>query len=428
LLAALPRFAPGLYIDKSSAVTKIEWFRRSRALGHHLAVWDEEGLVYLNDHVYHSTRMHPEAFEQVDLLCAWGPHQRQTVLARYPEAEDRVVIGGNPRLDLLRREFRDYTDETVKALHARHGRMILVNTNFALYNHFKGLDAGVRTLSHYPMGERRDLIAGWNKFQKEGFERFREALPGIRARFPGHTLVIRPAPSESAETWQAASASIPGTVVTKEGNVVEWIRAADCVVQFNCTTAVEAFLLDVPTIAFRCVRSEQYETPLTIACSTEAFTKEELLSSLAALVEGGSAPRGMAGRSEAQRAVIREHLGDLADQHGPTSCERILTELQRRSLPPRPRTWRRVPLVKRAWRRVLRAVRRSDKVGVRYYREKFSGLSVPEVRAAAASFQRTTGRFAGVRILPVARDVVLVCPEKGRGGDPGLTRPVAPGR
>ncbi len=405
LIERMPRFDPGLYIDKSTAISKREWFKRCRALGHHLAAWDEEGLIYLNDEIYHATRMDPEAFGLTDLFFAWGDHQTRTALSAYGDAADRIRPVGNPRMDLLRPEFRGFCDDRVDALRRAHGRMLLINANFALANYARGQEAAERVFDPYPLGRRRDLVAGWRNFQEAGLRGFMEAAETLHEHFPDHTIVIRPSPSESADPWRQRFEGRARFVVSKIGNVVEWIRAADAVVHWNCTTAVEAYLLGIPAVAYRCATSEVYETPLAIACSREAFTPDDLCEHVHRAVERNAEAEALV-RARAE-PLLRQHLASF---EGPTSCERILDAIAAHDWPPRRRLPPDVPWIKRAWRAWLRLVRRPDPADVRYYREKFPGLTVEEARAATAAFARVTGRFGRVRIAPVVRNVIQVRP------------------
>lgn len=406
LIERMPKLGRGIYIDKSTAITKRDWFRTCRELGNHVAAWDEEGLVYLSDEVYHVTRMDPESFGLTDLFFTWGPSHTSTVLSGYPDAAERVVPVGNPRMDLLRPEFRGYCDERVTELRRKYGRMLLINTNFPLHNFAKGHEAAATIFDPYPLKNKSDLLNGWYEFQKNGYESFMEAASKIYEKFPDHTIVIRPAPAESIEPWQRHFEGNRRGVVSKEGNVVEWIRAADAVVHFNCTTGIEAFLLDVPSIAYRCVQSERYETPQVIRCSTEALTLDELVEKLQTTVNTDEA-KPLERYKAYKDSIIEDHLCSL---EGSTCCERILDEIDRRNFPERPITTRSVPLIKRMWRAWLRVIRRPDPADIRFYREKFPGLAVEEVRSVARGFTQNAKRFGDVTITSAGPNIVRIRP------------------
>lgn len=409
LIEHMPRLSKGLYLDKSTSILKAEWFRQCQGLGNRVAAWDEEGLLYLSDEVYHVTRMQRESFELIDLFFTWGAFHTRTVLDRYPEASDRVVPTGNPRMDLLRPEFRKFNDEAVSTLRRKHGRILLINTNFPLGNYIRGPETVSRAFSSYPLKNKGELLEGWYTFQKQGLEHFMKAADAMREHFSDHTIVIRPAPAEDRTTWERRFANESRVVVSNEGNVVEWIRAADAVVQFNCTTGIEAFLLDIPTIAYRCVKSEIYETHLSISCSREAATLDELIVQLnRAIADRATGVMSTEGCPRGAMA-IKDYL---ASYDGPTACERILDEIERRQFTERPYTLPPVPLIKRVWRKWLKVVRRPDPMDIRVYKQKFPGLTAEEGRKVASAFSHVTGRFKEVNITRVAPGIISVAPSK----------------
>jgi hypothetical protein len=310
-------------------------------------------------------------------------------------------------MDLLRPEIRGYCDASVAELRRKHGRTILINTNFPLHNFAKGRAATAHIFDPYPLKNKEALLQAWYPFQEQGYEGFMKAAAALHDRFPSHTIVVRPAPAEDIRPWQKLFEGKPRGMVSKDGNVVEWIRAADAIVQFNCTTAIEAFLLDVPSVAYRCVQSEIFDCPLAIACSSEAFTLDELFTQVQAAVSAADAGRPPERHWSKNRALIEDHLTSL---EGPTACERIVAELRRRDFPPHPYTLPPVPLIKRIWRAWLRVVRRPDPSDLRFYREKFPGLELAEARAVAADFARITGRFAKVRITRAGPHLVRIAP------------------
>lgn len=405
LIERMPKLGKGIYIDKSTAVTKPEWFAKCFGIGNYVAAWDEEGLVYLNDEVYHTTRMCDEAFALVDLFFSWGEFHKRTVVAGYPAARDLIVPTGNPRMDLLRPEYRRYCDKRVNGLKAKYGRILLVNTNFPLANFAKGQEAVKTVWDPYPFGKDKVFCDGWYNFQKSGYEGYREAALAMHEHFPDHTIIIRPAPAEKIEPWQELFAGMPRGVVSKEGNVVEWIRAAEAVLEFNCTTSIEAFLLGVPSVSYRCAVDERFEPPLPRACSIEVETMPELMTVFEKIVQGtGDA---VPPRTPKQEAIIADFL---TGRDGLTVCERVLNEIEARNFKERPYTLPTIPLIKRVWRAWLKVVRRHNPDDVRFYRTKFPGLTVEEARELADGFAQATGRFANIQITRAGNNIIKVRP------------------
>ena len=163
----------------------------------------------------------------------------------------------------------------------------------------------------------------------------------------------------------------------------------------------------MPAIAYRCVRSVTFETELPNACSLEAFSLEELIEQLRfAIVKIKAGVASFVPRTD-QQTIIDAYFSSL---HGPTACERILDILRNLEFEPQPVTRETVPLPKRIWRSILRLVRRPDPEAVRYYREKFPGLTVQEVQDIASRFSAATNRFGRVRITEAGRNIVRFSP------------------
>jgi surface carbohydrate biosynthesis protein len=415
----------GLYLDKSVAVTKEDWFAKCRRLGHLPVAWDEEGLVFRSADVYRKGRCHIPSLMQAARFFAWGPVHAAAVLGKAPAARDRVVETGNPRFDLLRPEYRPFYTARARAHEANHGRLILVNTNFGYVNHFKG-EAGVRDImARYPLAEEREHQKGWWAFQQIGFTAFRDLLPVLSRAFPDRTIMVRPSPSEAEAPWRQAGAPLGNVVVSADGSVDEWIPAADAVVHFNCTTGVEAFLMDVPAIAFRAATSDAYESELPNGVSRHAFTAEEVVSWVRRAIRSRAPGLGEAEAEPGGRRVQTDAFADettrrqwrsLADRYitamsGPTASERIVDALQ-----PLAGSIRRertfadcLNAVKSnavPW--VVNAFRRRAHGEAEYERRKFPGLDLGEVESCMHEFQAITGRFKNTTIRDLGRTRFLI--------------------
>lgn len=412
LTSQIHRFDRGIYIDKSVAPSKPEWFRACRGFGNTLTAWDEEGLVFFDGATYRELRVNAEAFGQVDRFFAWGEVQAAALREAYPDRADRVVVTGNPRFDLFRQEFRGFYEPRVRELKARFGRYILVNTGFAFYNHFRSAEVFRGMLSKYAIGRSRPgFFEGWIENHRQGFEFFRALLPDLRRAFPDHTLVIRPHPSENRDPWLDAIRGDPKAVVEASGSADAWILGCDCVIHFNCTTGIEAFLLDVPAIACRLPPPEPYAQPLPVALSYEASTSGEVIDLARRFTTNPGSLRPL--RQDPERLAIAER--NIAGIGGPLASDRIAQALGGVTPPParrRPPADRMVQAARTAWRAAL-SVQRNLRAGRSdgYIRSKFPGLDLAEIREAAARLGACTGRFGNVRIVPSLKDCCLVTAE-----------------
>ena len=130
------RIPRGVYLAKSMRTLSIRMFAILRRLGHEIVAWDEEGLVRWPDEEYYRWRLSPVTLAQVSHLLAWGEDDADVLrhYSGYPGTP--IHITGNPRIDLLRPELRDFYREKADRLRQEYGDFVLINTNFSKVNHF----------------------------------------------------------------------------------------------------------------------------------------------------------------------------------------------------------------------------------------------------------------------------------------------------
>jgi surface carbohydrate biosynthesis protein len=369
----------GIFLDKSIAKTKAQWFSRCRQQGHRVAALDEEGLVYFDAETYRQLRIHPPSLEKADVFFAWGKDQAEVMIPEVGALAERIRLTGNPRFDLLRPELRMAYDKDVAGLRNAYGRIILINTSFSFANSANDAKALQQTFSQYPIEESRPgFFAGWTAAQNNVLQSFQEVLPLVRKRFPEHAIIIRPHPSEGLQLWQELSRSMSNTAVIREGNVVPWLLAADVLVHWNCTTAIEAFLLGKSAIAYRKEQPYFYEQPLPNACSFHAASPDELMDML---------DRAIADRLTAspekiaeQGKILAHHISSL---QGSLAAEKMVEELFQLSQTfsrKRNISQRTVQMTKRLWRAALDQLDSSRQIRDSYVAEKFPDTTADEVR------------------------------------------------
>jgi hypothetical protein len=75
------------------------------------------------------------------------------------------------------------------------------------------------------------------------------AVTALAQARPAQRFVLRPHPFERAAPYVEAFASLPNVTVEQEGNVLDALAQARCLLHVNCTTAIEAAACGVPPIS-----------------------------------------------------------------------------------------------------------------------------------------------------------------------------------
>lgn len=411
----LHRLPPGLYLAKGVTRLTLRMLRIARQLGHLILAWDEEALVYMLPEHYLRRKVFEPTLATTDVLFAWGADNAELWRRRPATRERPIHVTGNPRGDLLRPELRSFYDASVHELRERHGELILLSSNFGTVNHFFPEITRLRRPSaetlRAPLAEDlvgTDVDPRMARYRHQLFEDFKAMIPRIAAEFPDHTVVVRPHPSGNHDTWRRAAGNAPNVVVTTEGNVHPWLLAAGAMLHNGCTTAVEAFCLERPAVAYRPRRHEIYDIPLPNSLSRTATTSEELIDTL-----GSALDSGFEAGAE-QRATVRRHIAAL---DGPLASERILDHLEAlvgAEMPedrrPTPGDWLRgqVHCRLRGLQKRRNGFRRAHHNSHAYIRHRFPDLEVADCERRAARLQAALGRSSRIRIDRWSKNIFVI--------------------
>ena len=394
----LPR---GLYIDKSIASSKTEHFQRLRQRGNKVAAWCEEGLVYRNRQAYLEQRINLDSLAQVETFFCWGDVQRQDIGGLATGMEQKLSPTGNPRFDLLRPSFRGLFTMETQGLRKQFGDFILINTNFARYNHFYGEDSLLefqRQRGTVENKEQEAYLLAWRDFLGEMYHAFVAMLAQLSSAFPDRQIILRPHPSENHQRWARECEDLDNVSVIFEGNVVPWLQAAKVLIHNSCTTGLESYFLDRSAIAYQPVKSEIYDSYLPNIVSRRVETIENLVKVVDDALAGQTVDGGLTGRD----AAIEYYAATV----GPLATERVLDAVDQIDLdmpqPTGPNQWlgRLSGHVKVPARDIVRKVWRPDAAA--YGRQKFPGLGVDEIRRELAKLGAASGRFSTIRVTTLA--------------------------
>ncbi len=404
----------GIFYDKSTHSEYPGVFASMRRMGHHVAVNDEEGLIIIPER-YREYCLTPSAEENVDLLLTWGEHQHRIVCAHRPRLGEKSAPVGNARMDLLRRELRPFHQAAADRVTAAHGRFVLINTRCGIVNNVAGTERMKERIDAGRLGPV-EIMQRFFARDMRVFEEFQDMLHVVGQRFPDKTFVVRPHPSESLVPWQRIAAMHPNVRVIREGNVHQWILAADMVIQHGCSTAVESYFLETPCVSFHPVVDEDIKHSLSDAVSFNVFDVDTLCRCISG---------ELAHEIAAQRDTWTRNIQPfITSAQGPLAITATVDHLKRlaghRRLPDFPyAVSRRVGGMVRSWSRLTKrwvrtALGREKAAGDN---AKWKPLSVPEYSALVRRFSFFDPRFATLEVSRAYPECFrLRLPGSGRGG------------
>ncbi|PKN23724.1 MAG: hypothetical protein CVU64_23820 [Deltaproteobacteria bacterium HGW-Deltaproteobacteria-21] len=404
LLNCLPR---GIYIDKGIVRTYVKNFRKNRKIGNRVVAWCEEGLSFRVPETYLKERISIEAYGMTDYFFAWGRYHAEIVAQKLCESSSKVICTGNPRFDLLREPYRSFFLPEKERIRRSFGRFILINTNFSRYNHFYGRDFAIKNLKEGGrIGDKNheEFLVKWADYLGEMYHKFIEMSVELNKALPDRSIIIRPHPSESLETWKKAIGSYPNIKVVQDGNVIPWIMASDVMIHNSCTTGVESYILGEPVISYCPITSEIYDCFLPNSLSRKTFDLDELVLLIREAIAdpGGFVERVQ--RDSATKEVAERYISGIS---GPFACDNIV-EMLRKLVDESPslRIQEKISFLENGKRqmdvRLITAKRLLKRMIMRgrgidaYMKQKFPGLELQEVVKAIELFRETSNRFHDV--------------------------------
>jgi surface carbohydrate biosynthesis protein len=328
-------FPRSIYLSKSMTIRSLLFFQVAQHFDIEIVTWDEEALVHLPPETYFSRRLDPRAIKYISHLFAWGEDNAQ-LWRQYPHLPDEIPIHvtGNPRSDMLRPEIRLFYQKEVEEFQARYGDFILINTNFNHVNAFgpdmnlfKPANNSVRKarFGRAARGMSREYAEGLRDHKHAVFKDFQNIIPRLEEAFPKNTIVVRPHPTENHEVYRKIADQCQRVYVTNEGNVVPWLMATKAVIHNGCTTGVEAYVTETPSISYQASVNEAYDNGfyrLPNLMSHQCFTFDALRDMLQKVLRNEI----RAADGDERRKLIDHHL---TAKTGPLACERIVDVLDK---------------------------------------------------------------------------------------------------
>jgi surface carbohydrate biosynthesis protein len=331
-LADADLFPPGLFHDKS--LTRGQEMVRQRALaaaGFHVTSQDEEHWLLQSDYrLSMERRFEPEALQRASFAFTWGPHDTAALKAGRPEHAHRFVMTGSPRVDLWRPDLTGYHTR-MPLPSAPDAPFVLFANNF---NHHLGVNRFTTMLRNkrgtYFDGFNDELEALWFDEMVAQAERLPHAVAAIRRVAlddRSRVVVVRPHPTEVEQDWRDLIGPLPNVLVTREGPIGRWVRAAQAVVHIGDTTGFEVAVAGVPLVSFEPTEGVAVDLDhITDRLGRRASSADQVVDQVRRAIEEGA---GVTREGDAELLATR-----FAALEGRLAVDRIVDAWEELGAPP----------------------------------------------------------------------------------------------
>lgn len=281
------RFPRGIYVINNIFNTNNHLLKKIKKNNNEIIVLDEEGLVYVSEEQY-LKRVPKRNLELISKFLCFGQEQYKIVTETHPEYKDKVIVTGNPRINLLNDMFDKIDEDKVDEIKRNHSRYILVVSNFTMVNLF---GSGINQEDRYDRIYKKYQKLGFIKNEKD-LEQFNQSFNHIKSifesflvmvetlaeEFPDYEIIIRPHPSEDAEIWRNVAKNHSNIKVIFEGGLTEWIKGSELVIENSCTSAIESLFLNNNVLSYRPFINHKFDQPLPNKLSINVTNLDDIIS------------------------------------------------------------------------------------------------------------------------------------------------------
>ena len=329
-------FHRGVYFFKGMNNIQRNWMIVAKRCAHKICAIDEE-VTAIADFDFILKEISESALNLTDRIFLQGPYQDYVYKTRFPHHEHRFSTTGNPRWDLLKENFRHFYTSEVQEIRQEVGDYILLNTNFGFANSYWGdpnrFVATAKQVGYVDVDDPFDCkwLIDQHEFENKNLQQFSALAARLARRHPDQRIVLRPHPAENTDFWHNRLPPESGVTIATDRSAIPWILASNVLIHNTCTTGIESFLLNHPTIAY-CAFSNWVEEIFIANVVTPRVTDDAALDQMVdwALTD----PDDMVTRQKARyREALSEHYGYLDKD---LATNRILEEIKSLSIPAPP--------------------------------------------------------------------------------------------
>jgi len=228
----------------------MDLLKQYKHAGVRVVVLDTEGAISRSAEHYARMVGVSNCSEFVDLYCVWGDEQRNAFISQGVMPAERVRVTGCPRYDFCAPKWRP-----ALAPSGELPGFVLINTNFPVVS--PRFSSG--TKGELEVWKRVGIDANFaNQFaidSQQAFEYVRAVCGRLASDYPSVRFVLRPHPFESIAAYQVLEQH-PNFKIRQSGSVLGWLKDASLLLHQNCSTAIEAVMLDKDPVSM-----EWFNTP-----------------------------------------------------------------------------------------------------------------------------------------------------------------------
>ena len=252
-------FPVGMVLDKGITNNEVQEQKKILDKKFLLSVIDEEGARYYdNEPNFIDIRISKKTSKRISHFFCWGKKQKTKI--KFIN-ENKISISGSPKYDLYNKDL-DLIYESQKKIIKKLKPYILISSNF-VYATYKNKDFKKKIELLRKEDESKNKLSFWNNyikkynFKKKVLNLFIGDLIKLSNRFKKLNFILRPHPNDDQSFWLNKFKKNKNLKILSDFSIEPWIKECECLLSNNCTTTIEASLIEKKTINYSPIKRKK---------------------------------------------------------------------------------------------------------------------------------------------------------------------------
>jgi surface carbohydrate biosynthesis protein len=295
----VPALRPDLVLVNYTRPNNADLIKSYKNAGILVGVLDTEGIGGKNPDQFAQMVKSAGCTDLVDLYCVWGYAQHAAFLRQGTVSPDLLHATGCPRYDFCAEPWRAALPKPAVA-----PGYVLINTNFPTVNPRFSNSSTHEEEAMVQAGFSREFARQFISDAGQAYRAVLDTSITLARRFPDVQFVLRPHPFEDIRSYDGL-AELPNAAVIQDGTSIEWINGARLLIHQNCSTAIEATMLNVEPLSMEWFNTPALRLEAATSVSRAAVSETNLIE-LVQLALDGRLPSVDAATGKARGQIISD--------------------------------------------------------------------------------------------------------------------------
>ncbi len=296
----VPALRPDLVLLNYTRPNNADLIKSYKRAGILVGVLDTEGIGGKNPDQFAEMVKSAGCTDLIDLYCVWGKAQRSAFLRHHTMPAGLVHATGCPRYDFCATPWRAALPRP-----SVDAGYVLINTNFPVVNPRFSRNSSDEEDAMVQAGFSREFARQFIIDAGRAYRSIVETSLKLARHFSDVQFVLRPHPFENIGSYDDL-ARLPNVHVRQDGTSLEWISRARLLIHQNCSTAIEATMLEVEPLSMEWFNTPALRLDAATKVSRGANSENDLIDLVRQGINGELPPP-----ARETRQFRREIIGDL---------------------------------------------------------------------------------------------------------------------